>query len=186
MASPIINLNDLEHSEVKDALSKHRAPIEIAVYSSENYFNMGAIIRIAHNFRVNRIYGVDLPKHYKRADMGTRKYEDIVRISLDDFLEMIPNDNIVVFERRADVPSKDIRTFNYPKKPVLFFGSEKDGTPDRVINVAGSVVSIPMFGLHNDHNVSIACGIALYDYAFKTPEYYEIDGSECIKNVGKK
>lgn len=153
--------------EIKEALDEVRHPIDVAVYSLDNYFNFGAIVRVCHNFLVRSIIGVDLPQHYRRADLGTRKYEHILKITLEEFFKTYAERNIVVFERRSDLDTKDLCRFVWPEDPVLFLGSEKTGVPDAVLKAAHSVVSIPMYGVHNDHNVAIACGIGLYDYASK-------------------
>lgn len=161
------DISSFSVEEVKSALDEVRHPVDIAVWSLDNYFNFGSIVRTSHNFLVRNIYAVDLPKYYRKADMGARKYETITKINLETFLSIMDTRNVVAFERRANLETQDLRTFVWPSEPILFFGSEKTGVPDEVLQKAHSVVSIPMFGVHNDHNVSIACGIGLYDFVNK-------------------
>ena len=164
------DVSDCDKNFIRAALNEVRHPIDVAVFSSENYFNFGSIVRTSHNFLVRTIYAVDLPQHYERADLGTRKYENIVRVSVDEFLAMCGAEkrNIVAFERRPGMISLDLPSFVWPEKPFAFFGSEKTGVPDRVLSYpTTSVVSIPMYGIHNDHNVAVAAGIALYDFVSK-------------------
>lgn len=165
-----MDLGDRSHDEIKKSLDSHRAPIDVAVYSIENYFNLGGIIRLCHNFAVRRVIAIDLPKHYKKADMGTRKYENIKRVTLGEFLDIDPT--IVAFEARDGLASRDIRTYTYPENPCLFFGSEKNGVPEQILERAAGIVAIPVFGVHNDHNVNIAAAMVLYDFMFKHPQYY--------------
>lgn len=161
------DLSEFSVKEIKEALDEVRHPIDVAVYSLDNYFNFGAIIRVCHNFLVRSVIGVDLPQHYRKADLGTRKYENILKITSEEFFKTYGARNIVAFERRPGVDTKDLCGFVWPENPVMFLGSEKTGVPDEVLAVAHSVVSIPMYGVHNDHNVAIACGIGLYDYTSK-------------------
>lgn len=161
------DLQDFDEQEIKDVLNHTRHSVDIAVYGSENYFNFGAIVRLSHCFLAQSLYMVDMPQYYKKATMCTKKYEKINKISLDDFLYLTSDRNLVVFERRPDLTTEDIRTFQYPDNPMLFFGSEKHGCPQDVLDQATNIVSIPMFGLTNDINISIACGIVLYDYINK-------------------
>lgn len=161
------NLSDSSMEEIRSALDDVRHPIDIAVWSIENYFNFGSIVRISHNFLVRTIYAVDIPTYYKRADMGTHKFENIVKLPMQDFLSMSKERNIVAFERRADLESQDLRTFRWPSEPIAFFGSEKTGVPDAILERARAVVSIPMYGVHNDQNVAVAAGIGLYDFVTK-------------------
>lgn len=161
------DISDVTIDEVKAALAEVRHPIDVAVWSIDNYFNFGSIVRVSHNFLVRDIFAVDVPDYYRRADMGTRKFEDITKLTLEEFLVRTAGRNIVAFERRADMNTQDLRYFKWPENPIAFFGSEKTGVPQAILDRACAVVSIPMFGLHNDHNVSIACGISLYDFVNK-------------------
>lgn len=161
------NVSDVSLNEIRDALREVRHPIDVAVWSIENYFNFGSIVRVSHNFLVRKIYAVDIADYYRKADMGTRKYEDIEKVSLESFLALTEGRNIVAFERRADLASRDLRGFVWPKEPIAFFGSEKTGVPDIILERAHSIVSIPMFGMHNDQNVAVATGIGLYDFVTK-------------------
>lgn len=161
------NISDFSNEEIRETLNEIRYPFEVAVYSSENYFNMASIIRTSHSFLCNKIWQVDFTKFYKKATMGCHKYENIHKVSLDEFLEQTNDRNVVVFERNSVLTTKDVRYFEYPENPILFFGSEKFGVPEQIINSASSIVSIPMFGLHNDLNISVAAGIAIYDFINK-------------------
>jgi len=161
------DISDVDISDVKAALEEVRHPIDVAVWSLDNYFNFGSIVRVSHNFLVRNIYAIDIPQYYRKADMGTRKFESITKLSLAEFQSQTAGRNLVAFERRSNLNTQDLRHFKWPDNPIAFFGSEKTGVPDEVIARANSVVSIPMFGLHNDHNVSIACGISLYDFVSK-------------------
>jgi tRNA G18 (ribose-2'-O)-methylase SpoU len=161
------DISDCDREFVRAALNEVRHPIDVAVFSSENYFNFGSIIRTCHNFLVRNIYAVDLPAHYERADLGTRKFENIVRLTLAEFLELTKDRSIVAMERRPGMPSIDLVSFTWPANPIVFFGSEKTGVPDVILEKAESIVSIPMYGIHNDHNVAVAAGIAIYDFVSK-------------------
>ena len=164
------DLSDFSKEEIRETLNEIRHPFDIAVYHSQNGFNFGAIVRIGHGFLCRKLWRVDMDKYYKRATMGTHKWENIEKVTLDEFFEKIGDRPIVAFERRPDIESQDIRFFEYPENPVLFFGSEKSGVPDEVIERAHSVVTIPMFGIHNDFNQAVAAGIAMYDWISKNAQ----------------
>lgn len=170
MSAPL-NLGNLTTDEVSSALDSYRVPMDIAVYSIDNYFNFGGIVRLCHNFMVRNIYAIDINKYYRRADMGSRKYESIIKLSLDDFLN--EGLTVVAFEARIGLMSKDIRDYQYPPNPCLLFGSERTGVPDEILEMATDIVSIPVFGVHNDHNVNIAAGMIMYDFMCKHPQHYD-------------
>jgi tRNA (guanosine-2'-O-)-methyltransferase len=166
--SEYVSTHSLE--EIKQELDSKRFPVDVAVHSLDNWFNFGAVVRICHNFQVNSIIGVDLGSYYRKADLGTRKFESIIKLSMSDFLETYANRSIVAFESRPELETENLFDFVFPDNPILFFGSEKSGVPDQILKNAKNVVSIPMYGVHNDHNIAVACGIALYDWTKKYRE----------------
>ncbi len=168
MTKPDTNLiGNRNLDELRTDLALRRHPVDVAVYSIDNYFNLGAIVRICHNFQVRSVIAIDIPKYYRKADMGTRKYETILKVSMDDFVRDYSHRNIVALEKRPGLETQDLRNYMYPENPILLFGSEKIGIHNMLLSKARDVVSIPMYGLHNDHNVAVACGIVLYDYVSK-------------------
>lgn len=162
------DISDLTKEEVIETLKEIRHPFDVAVFSSENYFNMASLIRTGHNFLCRQFWMIDFDKFYRKATMGAHKYETINKVTTEEFLERTKDRNIIAFEKRHDLDTKDIRTFKYPENPILLFGSEKYGVPEILLQRANAVVSIPMFGIQNDHNISVAAGIAMYDYICKS------------------
>jgi len=165
------DLEGFSTEEIIEALDEVRLPFDICLVGSDNYFNGGAVVRILHSFLGRKLHLVDVPKIYKRACMSTYKYEknNIVHYSsCDEFDEYVQLNkrNLVVFERRWGLETKSLCTFSYPENPILVFGSEKFGVPDRYLT-GTNVVSIPMLGIQNDLNLACAVGIVCYDFINK-------------------
>jgi tRNA G18 (ribose-2'-O)-methylase SpoU len=164
------DLSGFTREEICDALDEVRQPVSIAIFGSKNEFNIGGMIRTAHNFLVRDIHLVEVEWFYEKGALSTLKYEkrNLKRWStLRSFIDAMSGQNIIAFERRIELNTKDIRSYRYPSNPVLFFGNEQYGVPDEILERANDIVSIPMLGLNNDHNVSVACGIVLYDWFYK-------------------
>ena len=60
------DLSEFSKEEIKETLDEIRHPFEVAVFSSENYFNMGAIIRAGHSFCVGNTGWLILISFIKR------------------------------------------------------------------------------------------------------------------------
>ena len=163
-------IGDRSKEDVSNLLDSIRNPFEVAVYGSMNHFNIGGVIRSCHNFMAKKIHLVDADSQwYKKGAVTALKWEkkNIVNESLDEFLDRNSNRNIVAFEHRDGLPSKDLRSFDYPDNPIFLFGNEKFGVPEQVFKIAKDVVSIPMFGIVLDHNLCTAASSVMYDYASK-------------------
>ncbi len=164
------DLNGKSHEQVCAELNARRIPVSVAIFGSLNEFNIGGMIRASHNFTVKEIHLVEVEWFYKKGALSTLKYErDVIRRwpTLEEFIAGNRTRNIVALEKRDGLDSKDLRSYVWPDNPILFFGSEKTGVPDVILEAAKDIVSIPMMGLNNDHNVTSALAISLYDFYFK-------------------
>jgi tRNA G18 (ribose-2'-O)-methylase SpoU len=168
------NLTDFTKDEIKEVLNEVRHPVDVAVYSVGNYFNISSIIRTCHSFLVNNIYLIDVevPKEpfYPKGTMGNHRYENIILQTSEEFMGMVSDNSrsLVSFERRPGILSpKTIWTYKYPQNPILLFGSETHGVPDKILDISCDTVCIPMYGLNNDMNVAVAAAISISDFIRK-------------------
>jgi len=162
------DLNEFTKEEIKSVLKEIRHSFDVAIFDSSNYFNLGSIVRTAHNFMCNKIYSINLEEYYRPAAKAAKKYEEIEYYSLNEFIKTFLNRSIVSMERRPGLlNTEDLMTFQWPSNPIIFFGSEKTGVPDEILNISTNVVSIPQYGLVNDFNIAVAGGIVMYDWIRK-------------------
>ena len=163
-----LDTSDFTKQEIKDTLNECRHPVDIAVFDSSNYFNLGAIIRTAHNFMVRNIYQVDNEDgYYPKATMSARKWENVIPMSSEEFFKTFSDRSMVACERRFGLKSEILYTYTWPDNPIILFGGEKFGLSDQAMAAAKAVVSIPVFGILHDYNVATAAGIVLYDWSNK-------------------
>ena len=166
-AKPLID--DLPKEFIQETLDEARLPVEIAVFGLDNGFNIGGIIRTAHSFLVKKIHFIKVDWFYEKAALSTLRWEkkNIVRWDSEEaFLAHVAASGspLIACEKRSNLTTEDIRTFIYPENPILLFGSEKYGVPDSLIEKSNHIISIPMLGLSNDFNVSVAFGMVIYDW----------------------
>lgn len=167
MAAPYaLALQNTSTKEVCDALNEVRFPYEVAVYGSKNAFNFGAILRTGNAFLCKRYYAIDIDWYYKKAAMTAHRFErqNVVKCSMDEFIEQTAGRNIVAFEKREGIETESINDFVYPVNPILLFGNESDGVPNQLLSVASRIVSIPMYGTIWDLNIALAAGIAMHHF----------------------
>lgn len=155
---------ELSTAEIRDELSKLRGRHAIAVVRAKNPFNVGAIIRVAHSFLVDRIYLIGVEPFYERAAMGMQKYENIVECPDEEaFLSEVRGRPLIGVER-------DDATTSYweapmPDDSVFLLGSENDGLPKSLLDACETVVAIPMYGINHSFPVTVAAGMVLAEFA---------------------
>jgi len=156
---------DYSHEEVRSLLRPIRNRVSVAVYSAQNAFAVGAIIRVAHSFLVREIVLIGESPWYEKASMGMQHFEDVV---------VLP-DETAFFEHTRGRPlwavEKDHATQSlyevtaYPDDVVLVLGSERAGLSTAILERADTVLGIPMYGVNHSFPLAVAAGIVMADWA---------------------
>lgn len=156
----------MSRDEARRELDRLRHPVSIAIDRAKNPFNIGAMIRTAHSFLVREIVLVGSEPWYERAAMGMQRYENLVELADDEALLAHADargDKLVVFEK--DHATVGLWEAELPDDAILVFGNEDVGVSDKIVARAHEVVGIPMYGINHSYPITIACGIALAEWA---------------------
>ena len=149
--------------------------MEISLFEPRIPQNTGSIARTcaAFDITLNLIepLGFKLDdKYLKRAGLDYWHLMKIVTYSdFDEFKKGKKNRRVISFSKKNGLYLRD---FKFQKNDVLLFGREDNGLPDQIIEKSEALVSIYMPNkaseLNNNIgvrslNLSVACGIALYE-----------------------
>ncbi|HAA81055.1 MAG TPA: tRNA (guanine-N2)-dimethyltransferase, partial [Thermoanaerobacter sp.] len=77
--------------------------------------------------------------------------------------ELKERENLQVVVTWLDESSKDFREIDYTKPTLLVVGNELKGVSEDILNLADERIVIPMMGMVQSLNVSVATGIILYE-----------------------
>tara|TARA_Y200000002_G_C22365829_1_gene531013 strand:- start:16 stop:498 length:483 start_codon:yes stop_codon:yes gene_type:complete len=149
--------------------------LEISLFEPRIPQNTGSIARTcaAFDITLNLIepLGFKLEdKYLKRAGLD---YWPLVKlknyINFNKFKDSKINKRIIAFSKKNGVY---LNNFRFREDDILLFGREDTGLPNNVISSSDSLISIymPNVALSNNNpngvrslNLSVACGIALYE-----------------------
>jgi tRNA G18 (ribose-2'-O)-methylase SpoU len=151
--------------EVRSLLRPLRNRVSVAVYSAQNAFAVGAIIRVAHSFLVREIILIGDAPWYEKASMGMQHFEEVVVLRDEPaFFEHIQGRPLWAVEKdHATQSLYDVQA--YPEDVVLVLGSERAGLPAAILERADSVLGIPMYGVNHSLPLAVAAGIVMSDWA---------------------
>jgi tRNA G18 (ribose-2'-O)-methylase SpoU len=157
----------LEYSpeEVRSLLRPLRNRVSVAVYSAQNAFAVGAIIRVAHSFLVREVLLIGQSPWYEKASMGMQHFEEVVVLPTEDaFFEHTRGRPLWAVEKdHATQSLYDVTA--YPDEVVLILGSERAGLPAVMIERSDVVLGIPMYGVNHSFPLAVAAGIVMSDWA---------------------
>jgi tRNA G18 (ribose-2'-O)-methylase SpoU len=135
------------------------------MYSCQNPFAVGAIIRVAHNFLAREIIIVGAETYYEKASMGMEKYETIIRVPDADALFGYAGRRPVWAVEKDHARQSIYGVRDFPEDVVLLFGSERAGIPRAVIDRTSHVIGIPIYGVNHSLPVTVAAGIVMSEWA---------------------
>lgn len=150
-----------------EVLSKRTKHFTIAIEDVYQMHNTSAVMRSCEVFGIQELNIIE-QKYGKSIDkqiaMGAQKWVDIFEHSSSQFC--IDNLREKGYQIIATTPHNDsctIENFDITKPSALFFGTEKEGLSDEVINQADGYLKIPMVGFTESLNISVSAAIIIQD-----------------------
>jgi len=133
------------------------------VYSPHN---LSAIVRTCDAVNVGKLYY----RHQKKIKlnneitMGAHKwiFHEYVD-DIEEFYKNIKKEGYQIVVTMLDETSIDFREVDYTKPTLIVLGNEVDGVSEVSIKYANKKVIIPMYGMSQSLNVSVANAVMLYE-----------------------
>lgn len=160
-----------------DDFKKSKKTAEIVILDNiRSIHNVGSIFRTSDSFLIEKIIisgYTATPENDRMKKTALGSSDSVDWEYSDDIIETIKKlqkkDVKIISIEQADESLK-IEKFNPVSgtKYAFIFGNEVDGVSDDIINVSDEVVEIPQVGTKHSLNVSVAAGIVLWDFFFKT------------------
>ena len=154
-----------------------RIPISILVENVRSVYNVGSIFRSADGLGAEKIYLTGYTAHPPREDLHKTALgaEDAVPWEYYenplDAAEMIKKQCIPLILIEQTKQSKSIYEIDW-KFPVCFIvGNEVNGVSEELSNMVNIHVELPMRGVKQSLNVSVAVGVVGYEFSRYYSQY---------------
>ena len=129
--------------------------------------NTSAVMRSCEVFGIQELNVIE-QKFGKRIDkeiaLGAEKWVDINRFStIQDCITTLKNRGYQIIATTPHNDSCLLHEFDITKPAALFFGTERDGLSDEVMQQADGFLKIPMVGYTESLNISVSAAIIIQD-----------------------
>lgn len=160
-------LTDNRKERFSQVLATRTNHFTIAIEDVFQLHNTSAVMRSCEVFGIQNLHVVE-EKFGKSIDkeiaMGAQKWVDVNRYeSIGNCIDHLKENGYQII---ATTPHKDdclLENFDITKKSALFFGTEKNGLSQEVIDRADGFVKIPMVGFTESLNISVSAAIIIQD-----------------------
>ena len=148
-----------------------RLPISILVENVRSVHNVGSIFRTADGFGAKKIYLTGYTAFPPRQDLSKTALGAEKSVPWEHFenpleaAEKIKSLGIKLVGIEQSLCSINIHEYNWDFPCCFILGNEVSGVSDELLNLAEDHVEIPMFGIKQSLNVSVAGGVIGYEVA---------------------
>ena len=151
----------------KQVLEERTRFLTVAIEDVGHLHNTSAVMRSCDAFGVQDIHVIEELKG-KRIDreiaMGAQKWTSVKRYdSTKNALAKLKSEGYQIVATTPHHTAHKLEDFKLDKPTALFFGSEKDGLTETVIEAADEYIYIPTFGFTQSLNISVCAAILLQE-----------------------
>ncbi len=145
--------------------------LTVAIEDVFQLHNTSAVIRSCEVFGIQDAHVIE-GRFGKRLDkniaMGAQQWVDVHRHeNSKSCIEHLRREGYQIIATTPHEDSCLLEDFNIDKKTALFFGTEKEGLSEEVMQLANGYLKIPMVGFTESLNISVSAAIILQNLSVK-------------------
>jgi len=149
----------------KEVCSKRTKHFTVVTEDVYQLHNTSAVMRSCDVFGIQELHVIE-EKLGKKIDreiaMGAQKWVNIHRHhSTDVCIDVLKKEGYQIIATSPHNNATELSEFDITKKSAFFFGKEKDGLSNTVLNNADGFLKIPMYGFTESLNISVSAAIIL-------------------------
>ncbi len=172
---------------ILSVLSRRQYEAVVFLDNIKNPHNIAAIMRTCDAAGIQRLlYTSDggVFSFLREISRGSEKWVDVERVEEPvEVIKWFKKKGYRIYSTALLDESEDYRKVDWTEPFVLVMGNEVSGVSKEILELSDRVVKIPMYGMVQSLNVSVACGVVLYEVVRQREEkglYLEKDFPEEI------
>ncbi len=152
----------LKFNKVLENRTKHFC---IAVEDVYQLHNTSAVMRSCEVFGIQNLHMIE-QKFSKTIDkeiaLGAEKWVDIYRhTSTENCLESLKKQGYQIVATSPHADAHTLDNFDISKPSAIFFGTEKNGLSQEIMDQADTFIKIPMYGFTESLNISVSAALVI-------------------------
>ncbi|OAB78882.1 TrmH family RNA methyltransferase [Cochleicola gelatinilyticus] len=164
-------LTDRRRKLFKEILEKRTRHFTVATEDVYQLHNTSAVMRSCEVFGIQDIHVVEesVGKQIdKEIAMGAQKWVNLHRYdSVQDSINSLRDQGYKIIATTPHTNATLLHDFDVSHKSAFFFGKERDGLSDIVMEQADGFLKIPMYGFTESLNLSVSAAITLQSVVTK-------------------
>jgi len=163
--------SELDRLSVADFKSSEKTPLVIILDNIRSLNNIGSVFRTSDAFLIEKIYlcGITAKPPHKdihKTALGSTDTVDWEYVeNTMDIIEKLKKNNVKICAVEQAENATMLNNFSAEAntKYAIVFGNEVKGVAQEVVNSSDTVIEIPQFGTKHSLNISVSCGVVVWD-----------------------
>jgi len=153
-------------SRIHQVLCKRQADLTVLTAKVVKERNLAAIVRTCDAVGVQTVHCIiedgEEYRHYRGTSASANKYVDVMQYS-DELtpVKQLKSQGYQLVAAHLIETAIDYRDVDFTKPTVLVMGAEIDGVSDTLVESCDACITVPMMGMVESFNVSVASAVIL-------------------------
>ncbi len=150
-----------------------RFPIFTLLDNVRSLYNVGSIFRTADAVRLSKLYLTGITGHPPRKEIDKTALGSVDTVPWEYYENPLPSirklkkNGVQIVSLEHTSESFSYREVKYRFPVCLVLGNEVFGIQEEILKLSEKAIDIPMFGVKQSLNVTVAYGIVIYDILYK-------------------
>ncbi|HEY5615020.1 MAG TPA: RNA methyltransferase [Bacteroidota bacterium] len=160
--------SDRRVEKVRVVLRRRQPDLTVVIENVHDPHNVSAILRSCDAVGVMEVQLVytdeEFPKLGKKSSASAKKWVGNRKFkSVKDCFAKLRKEGFAVYATRLTQQSASLYELDLTKKTALVFGNEHRGVSEEAAKLADGNFQIPMHGMIQSLNVSVACAVSVFE-----------------------
>ena len=157
-------------SRVRSVLERRQPDLTVVLENIHDPHNVSAILRTCDAvgvLRAHAVYTVEEPPEHAFARTTSASAAKWVEVenhnAIGDCFQQLQSDGISVLVTTIGEATRPLHDWDLTRPVALVFGNEMRGASEEAVALADGTIEVPMIGMVQSLNVSVACAVCLYE-----------------------
>ena len=154
-------------ARLRAVLDRRQPDLTVITHFVHKQRNTSAIVRNCDAVGIMRLHAVAAREDFRAfrgTAMGSHNWVEVVRHdTLSDAIGAVRARGMQVVAADPSDEARDYRDVDYTRPTALLLGTERAGLDEGAVAAADTSIKIPMVGMVDSYNVSVAAGIILME-----------------------
>ena len=170
-----LSMEELQRKDIETFKKAEKTPLIIILDDIRSLHNIGSVFRTADAFLIQKIYlcgftATPPNKEIHKTALGATETVDWeYKKNILELIKELKSQNIEILGIEQAENSIYLNDFQIKKNQVyaIILGNEVYGVNQEAIYLCDNVIEIPQWGSKHSLNISVACGIVVWDFVKK-------------------